>query len=86
MSVTITGFTRTSSSPFITFESNKYYNGIITDLSNNNYYYSDTTNTNTDLYVFQRYGDTSTASGTITINTSANVEYYLIGGGGGGGG
>ena len=84
MSVTISSdFTETNTDPFITSESKKYYNGIIA--GSGSYYYTEPVGANKQLYIFQRAGDTSAASGSITINEPASVNYYLVGGGGGGG-
>ena len=90
MSVTINGFTQTTTSPFVLFPlsssgNNKtYFNGLNTNVSTGNYYYNETSG-NTELYVFQRVGDHSSATGSITIPINSSVKAYLVGGGGNGG-
>jgi len=81
MSVSVSGFTQSNTSPFQTFSGTKYYAGLA---GSGPTYYKDPSS---NLYIFQRVGDILGAGGSITIpaNYYANVKYYLVGGGAGGG-
>jgi len=83
--VVISGFTKTTDNPFVLFPSSSggndktYFNGLTTSGSTGNYYYKQG-----NVFVFQRIGDLSGATGSITIDSSLNVTAYLVGGGGNG--
>jgi hypothetical protein len=79
MSISVSGFTQSNTSPFQTFSGKKYYAGLSGSGST---YYKDP---NSNLYIFQRVGDRLGATGSITIPPNVTVKYYLVGGGGGGG-
>ena len=81
MSVTISNFTATTTSPFVNSSTNNktYFTGLPGSTSGN-YYYNET-NGNTELYVFQRVGDHYGATGSITIPINSTVKIYLVGGG-----
>ena len=78
MSVQITGFTQTTTSPFQNLLGTNYYAG----LSGTGATYYNIGN----LYIFQEVGSNGSPIGSITIpsNYNATVKYYLVGGGGGG--
>jgi len=81
MSVQITGFTKTTSSPFQNISGTNYYAGLSGSTPGPYYYNSG------NLYIFQDFSINNTATGSVTIpkNYNATVKYYLVGGGGGGG-
>ena len=80
MSVQITGFTKTTTSPFQNDSGTNYYAGL-SGATPGPYYYNIG-----NLYIFQDFSINNTATGAITIpkNYTAKVKYYLVGGGGGG--
>jgi len=80
MSVQITGFIQTTTSPFTPVAGSNYYAGF-TGVPAGSYYYYNGAN----LYVFQNFNSNATATGTITVPNNSVVKYYLVGGGGGGG-
>jgi hypothetical protein len=79
MSVQISGFTKTTTSPFQDVSGTNYYAGL--SGTGATYYNSG------NLYIFQQVGSNGSPMGSITIpkNYDATVKYYLVGGGGGGG-
>lgn len=81
MSVQISGFTQTTTSPFQNDSGTNYYAGL-SGSTPGPYYYN-----LGNLYIFQDFNINNTAIGSITIpsNYNATVKYYLVGGGGGGG-
>jgi hypothetical protein len=79
MSISVSGFTQSNTSPFQTFSGTKYYAGL--SGSGPTYYKDPSSN----LYIFQRVGDILGATGSITLPPNAKVKYYLVGGGAGGG-
>ena len=93
--VTISGFTQTTTNPFVDIYGSYisttrpdlsgnhtyWYGGLSTILPKGNYYYNDPSS-NPYLYVFQRVDPSSAqATGTVTINSNSIVYYYLVGGG-----
>ena len=80
MSVQISGFTQTTTSPFQNVSGTNYYAGL--SGTGATYYNSG------NLYIFQEVGNNGSPMGSITIpsNYNATIKYYLVGGGGGGGG
>lgn len=81
MSVQITGFTQTTTSPFQNVFGTNYYAGLSGSAPGPYYYNSG------NLYIFQDFSINNTATGSVKIpkNYNATVKYYLVGGGGGGG-
>jgi hypothetical protein len=76
---TITGFTNTTTNPFVSYNSKTYFNGLTG--TNGNYYY----NNNNLLYIFHQIGNYNNASGSITFTSNTIINMYLVGGGGNGG-
>jgi hypothetical protein len=81
MSVQITGFTKTTTSPFQDVSGTNYYAGLSGTTPGPTYYNIG------NLYIFQDFSINNTATGSIIIPSKydASVKYYLVGGGGGGG-
>ena len=80
MSVLITGFTQTVTSPFTPVSGSNYYAGLSGSTPGSYYYYN-----GANVYIFQDFSSNITAIGSITIPNNVTVKYYLVGGGGGGG-